>query len=343
MNLFEEILDFIGRCQLKKALTDKHKVYRSHIKRFWTSERYEGKTRLYTHSLVVLDLKDKDDDLIGLSERLCKGLWFRMGFTGVVNESHYNKHNLSQPYKFLVHSVIHTMGHRKGGYDVAVDYIMCIVTALILNCPYNFSQVIFEHMKAKNTGDKFSQYPTFIQMLLDDKNKNLEKDASNELILYHMSIATLDRLNVYKLKKSPPKRRKLACNENQIMSLLRIINGVMMIATPATKISKWSCLNRKDQNGLSKMKRRKRKVNEVLRRKRLQRSLPSEDEAQNVNENVEIGAAGPSTTEVAQEIEDIVFEGIENVQVGYENVGENVEGTAENVEGVVSSSLMILN
>ncbi|MFS7996982.1 hypothetical protein Hanom_Chr12g01136331 [Helianthus anomalus] len=78
-----------------------------------------------------------------------------MGFTGLVNESHYNKQNLSQPYKFLVHSVIHAMCHRKGGYDVVVDYIMCMVTALFLNHPYNFSQVIFEHMKANVTRDKF--------------------------------------------------------------------------------------------------------------------------------------------------------------------------------------------
>ncbi|KAJ0561125.1 hypothetical protein HanHA300_Chr06g0219341 [Helianthus annuus] len=221
----------------------------------------------------VLDLKDKDGDLVGLSERLCKGLWFRMGFMGVVNETHYNKQNLSQPYKFLVHSVIHTMGHRKGGYDVAIDYIMCMVTALILNRPYNFSQVIFEHMKANITGDKFLQCPRFIQMLLDDKIKNLEKDASDELILDHMSIATLDRLNLYKLKKSPPKRRKFACIEKP--------------DCVAPLDNKWrhddsdSC-NEDKQMGLfelkrlkclSKMKRRKRKVNEVLRRKRLQRSM----------------------------------------------------------------------
>ncbi|MFS8019116.1 hypothetical protein Hanom_Chr15g01400041 [Helianthus anomalus] len=27
--------------------------------------------------------------------------------------------------------MIHAMGHRKEGYDVSVDYIMCMVTALI--------------------------------------------------------------------------------------------------------------------------------------------------------------------------------------------------------------------
>ncbi|MFS7954024.1 hypothetical protein Hanom_Chr07g00625441 [Helianthus anomalus] len=224
MKPFEEILDFIGRCQLKKALMDRHKVYHAHIERFSTGMRYEEEDKeIHSFSHVgkedieviikpadirrVLDLKDKDDDPVGLSERLCKGLWFRMGFTGLVNESHYNKQNLSQPYKFLVHSVIHAMGHRKGGYDVQIDYIMCMVTTLILNHLFNFSQVIFEHMKANITRDNFLQYPRCIQMILDDKIKNLEKDVSDELILDHMTNATLDRLNVYKLKKPPPKRK----------------------------------------------------------------------------------------------------------------------------------------
>ncbi|MFS7937210.1 hypothetical protein Hanom_Chr05g00424941 [Helianthus anomalus] len=101
-----------------------------------------------------------------------------MGFTGYVNEGNYNKQNLSHPYKFLVHSVIHAMGHRKGEYDVAVDYIMCMVTTLVLSHPFNFSQVIFEHMKANITDDKLLQYPRFIQMILDDKIK--KKDASDD-------------------------------------------------------------------------------------------------------------------------------------------------------------------
>ncbi|KAJ0918194.1 hypothetical protein HanRHA438_Chr05g0214911 [Helianthus annuus] len=161
----------------------------------------------------VLDLKHEDGDPVGLSERLCKALWFRMGYTGFVNDSHYNKQNLSLPYKFLVHPVIHAMGHRKGGYDVSVDYIICMVTALIFNRPYNISQVIFEHMKANAADEKFLQYPRFIQMILDDKIKNLEKNEKDELILDHMTNSTLERLQVCKKKKAPPTRRKFTSIE----------------------------------------------------------------------------------------------------------------------------------
>ncbi|MFS7936320.1 hypothetical protein Hanom_Chr05g00414161 [Helianthus anomalus] len=65
----------------------------------------------------VLDLKDNERDLVQVSERLCKGLWFRMGYTGTVNDSSFNKSNISMPYKFLVHLMIHSLCHIKGGYD----------------------------------------------------------------------------------------------------------------------------------------------------------------------------------------------------------------------------------
>ncbi|MFS7890721.1 hypothetical protein Hanom_Chr00s000126g01623421 [Helianthus anomalus] len=120
-----------------------------------------------------------------------------MGYTGTVNDSSFNKSSLSMPYKFLLHSVIHALGHRKGGYNVAVDYIMCMVTSLILNRPYNISQVIFDHMVENIKGERFLQYPWFVQMLLDDKIKNLVKVDSDELVLEHMTNETLQRLKVY--------------------------------------------------------------------------------------------------------------------------------------------------
>ncbi|MFS7979949.1 hypothetical protein Hanom_Chr10g00933681 [Helianthus anomalus] len=67
----------------------------------------------------------------------------RMGYTGFVNDQAYAKSKFSKPYKFLVHLLIHTLGHNKGGYDESTDYIMNIITCLILNKPYNISQMIF--------------------------------------------------------------------------------------------------------------------------------------------------------------------------------------------------------
>ncbi|KAJ0644663.1 hypothetical protein HanOQP8_Chr16g0614861 [Helianthus annuus] len=129
---------------------------------------------------------------------MVKRCFYRMGYTCYVKEANFSKANLSRPYKFFVHSIIHTMGHRKGGYDVAADYIMCMVAALVLNLPSNFLELIFEQMKANITQEKFLLYPRFIQMLLDDQIPNLAKIESDELPLEHTSNLTLNRLQQYK-------------------------------------------------------------------------------------------------------------------------------------------------
>ncbi|KAM0037802.1 hypothetical protein Hdeb2414_s0013g00407511 [Helianthus debilis subsp. tardiflorus] len=238
MSSFVEILKFIEDSRIHKALTDQHKCYESHVRAFWNSAHYVEDDKAI-HSTVkmkddnnkdidvavkitvedirrVLDLKDKDEDPIYIPERLCKGLWFRMGYTGSVNDQAFVKSKLSKPYKFLVHSVILALGHRKDGYDESADYIMNIITCLILNRPYNISQMIFNHMLGNINGESFLQYPRFVQMLLDDQISNLPKIDDDELVLEHMDNETLKRLDVYEgieKGKEPKFRKKFAAIE----------------------------------------------------------------------------------------------------------------------------------
>ncbi|MFS7912807.1 hypothetical protein Hanom_Chr02g00134191 [Helianthus anomalus] len=60
---------------------------------------------------------------------------------------------------------------------------MCMIIALTLNLPYNFSKLIFEQMKGNLVPGTFMQYPRFLQMLLDDLIPNLVKDESDLLPL----------------------------------------------------------------------------------------------------------------------------------------------------------------
>ncbi|MFS7997460.1 hypothetical protein Hanom_Chr12g01142051 [Helianthus anomalus] len=183
-----------------------------------------------------------------------------MGYTRHINDDNCSKANFSMPYKFLVHSVIHAMGHRKGGYDVVVDYIMCMATALVLNLPYSFTKMIFEHMKLNTTCEKFLQYPRFIQMNLDDKIKNLSKEESDELPLEHMTNGIVNRLQVFKKKGAPPEEGKKKRGKKS--------------STPK-KVAESSSSKPEQQN------------------KPVQRTLidePSDDEAQN-DQNVETGEA----------------------------------------------------
>ncbi|KAJ0791635.1 hypothetical protein HanOQP8_Chr01g0007971 [Helianthus annuus] len=121
-----------------------------------------------------------------------------MGYTGYINDKGYIKSKFCRPYKFLVHCVIHALSHRKGGYDESSDYMMNIIACLVLNRPYNISQVIFNHMMDNIKGEKYVMYPRFVQMLLDDQILYLPKDPSDELPLEHMDSETLKRLDKYR-------------------------------------------------------------------------------------------------------------------------------------------------
>ncbi|KAJ0580799.1 hypothetical protein HanHA300_Chr04g0133531 [Helianthus annuus] len=146
----------------------------------------------------VSDLEDKDEDPIIILERLSKGFWFRMGYAGHANDKGYIKSRFCRPYKFMVQCVVHSLSQRKGAYDKTSDYIMNIIACLVLNRPYNISQVIFNHMVDNIKGEKYIKYPRFIQMLLDDQVPNLPKDPKDELKLNHMGSETLKRLDKYK-------------------------------------------------------------------------------------------------------------------------------------------------
>ncbi|MFS7985882.1 hypothetical protein Hanom_Chr11g01003871 [Helianthus anomalus] len=84
----------------------------------------------------VLELGDSDNYPTIIPERLAKGLWCRMGFTGHINGKMI-KPIFSSAYRFMIHCVIHALSHRKGAYDEASDYIMNTIACLILNRPYN--------------------------------------------------------------------------------------------------------------------------------------------------------------------------------------------------------------
>ncbi|KAM0046301.1 hypothetical protein Hdeb2414_s0009g00314581 [Helianthus debilis subsp. tardiflorus] len=149
-------------------------AYRSHVERFWQNAKFvadpatihsfakvgnEDKKVIITEDLIqrVLDFLDEAGDHTGYPKRMVKGCFYMMGYTGYVNETNFSKANISRPYKFFKHSVIHihAVGHRKGGYDVAVDYVMCMIVTLTLYLPYNFSKLNFKQMKTNLVQKRF--------------------------------------------------------------------------------------------------------------------------------------------------------------------------------------------
>ncbi|MFS8024343.1 hypothetical protein Hanom_Chr16g01462131 [Helianthus anomalus] len=204
MEPFKEIIPFLKESRILKALKEKHKCYESHTIYLVVKLKEENEKDIDLEFKItvadvrrVLDLQNNDDDPIIIPEHLSKGLWFRMGYTGHMNDK-YIKSRFCRPYKFMVHCVVHALSHRKGVYDETSDYIMNIIACLVLNRPYNISQVIFYHMVDNVKGEKYMMYPRFIQMLLDNQVPNLPKDPTDEMKLHHMNSETLNRLKKYK-------------------------------------------------------------------------------------------------------------------------------------------------
>ncbi|KAJ0513679.1 hypothetical protein HanHA300_Chr10g0360531 [Helianthus annuus] len=159
----------------------------------------------------VLELGDSDDDPTIIPEHLSKGLWCRMGFTGHINGKMI-KTMFSHAYKFMIHCVVHALSHMKGAYDETSNYIMNIITCLVLNRPYNVSKVIFEYMleNIRAGSNKYIMYPRFIQMMIDDQFKDIPKDNGDILGLRNMTSETIARLT----KGTEERAKRMICRIN---------------------------------------------------------------------------------------------------------------------------------
>ncbi|MFS7950724.1 putative transcription factor bZIP family [Helianthus anomalus] len=134
-----------------------------------------------------------------------------MGFTGHINGK-IIKTMLCHAYKFMIHCVVHALSHRKGAYDETSDYIMNIITCLVLNRPYNVSKVIFEYLKEniRAGSTKYIMYLRFIQMMIDDQFKGVQKDNGDILGLRHMTYETFVRLT----KGTEERAKRMICRIN---------------------------------------------------------------------------------------------------------------------------------
>ncbi|KAM0027569.1 hypothetical protein Hdeb2414_s0019g00541771 [Helianthus debilis subsp. tardiflorus] len=134
-----------------------------------------------------------------------------MGFTGHLNGK-MGKTMFSKPYKFMIHCVLHALSHRKGAYDETSDYIMNIITCLVLNMLYNVSKVIFDYL-VENMGagsTKYIMYPRFIMIMIDDLVKDIQKDDDDVLGLRNMTADTINKLS----KGPEPRVRRMICRIN---------------------------------------------------------------------------------------------------------------------------------
>ncbi|MFS7910404.1 hypothetical protein Hanom_Chr02g00105941 [Helianthus anomalus] len=68
MAVFKDILEFMKRLPIQKALTNQHSVFRSHVDRFWKNAKYDEESKVIT-SIVSLNGEDKE---IVITEQLVR-------------------------------------------------------------------------------------------------------------------------------------------------------------------------------------------------------------------------------------------------------------------------------
>ncbi|MFS7918520.1 hypothetical protein Hanom_Chr03g00202151 [Helianthus anomalus] len=146
--------------------------------------KVEKKQIIISEALVheVLNFPDEVDSPTKFPERMVKGCMLRMGYDGALNSANYLKSKFTKPYKFLIHSVLQSLSHCKGGYDAMRDYQMNMVAALV--------------------------HPRFVQMMIDHAFPDLERDENNDLLVQsHMSNDSLKQLSRYHPNHPEPKKK----------------------------------------------------------------------------------------------------------------------------------------
>ncbi|KAJ0789747.1 hypothetical protein HanPI659440_Chr05g0207121 [Helianthus annuus] len=175
MEPFRDMAEFLRESRINKALTDRPIVYESHVRMFWKSARYEESTKMI-HSVVqkkdendkdvdiefkfdvrdlrrVLDLGDNDEDPTIVPERLCKGLWFRMGFTGHANGKYLKPYNISQV--IFDHMVDNIKGEK---YIMYPRFIQMLIDDQVEDLPKDSEDELgLRHMTAETLG-RLTQY-----------------------------------------------------------------------------------------------------------------------------------------------------------------------------------------
>ncbi|KAD4385628.1 hypothetical protein E3N88_25797 [Mikania micrantha] len=209
---FIEIITFFRRSRIFTAISTLHVPYISHQQDLWASADIDceaeptvilGKVRgqdvviSAEHIRRVRGFQDAPDQLYLLDRYLVRGCFMRCKYEGDLGAGILNKAFMSPQFKYLAHVLIHCLGSRRGGFDDMRETIQCAFVALVLNLPFNFSEMVFSHLKENVTlkGDKkFLMYPRFLQQLIDAQLPNLPKINADILRLEHMNDTTLNRV-----------------------------------------------------------------------------------------------------------------------------------------------------
>ncbi|KAD5507936.1 hypothetical protein E3N88_15639 [Mikania micrantha] len=224
---YSDIITFLRRSRIFTAISTVHVPYHSHQQDFWSSADIDceaeptvirGKVQGYNivvsaeHIWRICGFQDSPDQPALLDRFLVRGCFLRCKYEGDIGAGILNKAFMSPQFKYLAHVLVHCLGSRRGGFDDMRETIQCAFAALVLNKPFNFSEMIFIHMKENVVlkGDKkFLMYPRFLQQIIDAQVPDLPKINADVIRLEHMNDTTLNRVLSYRGKERKPATRSL--------------------------------------------------------------------------------------------------------------------------------------
>ena len=104
-----------------------------------------------------------------------------MGYIGNAGDSQLEKKHLYGQWRYLFHVITMCLGARKSDVGSLSKTWQSAIVALVLNGPFNFSQVIFQLMVRQiecKENERFLLYPRFLTMVFDRKLPELTKTGS---------------------------------------------------------------------------------------------------------------------------------------------------------------------
>nr|GEU88350.1 ribonuclease H-like domain-containing protein [Tanacetum cinerariifolium] len=180
---YVHILDFINRPHIRYALTHHPPiVFDSLVKQFWATATVrnheagpleiiatiDGNKVVVTESLIRTQLQLNDET--GLYEFTLHDVLDGMREIGYPTDGSlaFYKAKLSLQWRFLIHTLIHCMSPKSGGWNQFPSSIASALVCMSTGKTYNFSRFILDVM-IRNIGSKrhkFLMYPRFLKMIL---------------------------------------------------------------------------------------------------------------------------------------------------------------------------------
>ncbi|KAJ9548467.1 hypothetical protein OSB04_021010 [Centaurea solstitialis] len=184
---FHEIIDFVTSSHIATAITINPTIYKGHMQQFWTnatSEELNGvptiSSKVGGRRLLLTEAKIRAhlhlDDLNGITSFSISDLFEnlqRMGYEGTIGNLKLDKSKFSPQWKFLVHTLIHSISKKSTSWNEFSSTIAYALICLANNQRFNFSKMIFDdivaHIKAPlpKTFKKLFLYPRFIQVFIN--------------------------------------------------------------------------------------------------------------------------------------------------------------------------------